>query len=77
MAVVAVLFCVAISMVISAPCANVDKLTVKVAVVVPLLPSTTVTSAIERFGVAPPAQLLFGDEELRGDGVAAKKSLPF
>ena len=39
----------------SAPCAGAERLTVKVAFIVPLLPSLTVTSLIERFGVAPPA----------------------
>src|SRR6185369_10235516 len=62
------------SNVTSVPCAGADKLTVNVAVVVPLFPSVTVTSSIVRDGVAPPEQLLVGALELRGDAVAVKKS---
>src|ERR1041385_8408624 len=61
------------SKVTSAPWAGADKLTVKVAVVVPVLPSVTVILLMERFGVAPPAQL-FVELELRGNGVAVRKS---
>ena len=71
---VAVPSAVAISNVTSAPCAGADKLTVNVAVVVPLFPSITVTSLIDRFGVAAPEQLLTGEDELRGNGAETKKS---
>src|SRR5689334_11619432 len=58
----------------SVPCAGVDRLAVKVAVVVPLLPSATDTSLIVRFGGAAPEQLLVGELELRGDAANVKKS---
>ena len=54
-----------------------ERLTVNTAAVVPLLPSLTVTSLIERFGVAPPAQLFAGELELRGNAVEVRKSAAF
>ena len=54
--------------------AGADKLTVKVAVVVPLLPSATVTSLIVRLGGAPATQLLNGELVLRGKGAETRKS---
>src|SRR5437879_6369407 len=54
--------------------AGADKLTVKVAVVVPLLPSITVTSLIVRFGGEPAMQLFVGDAVLRGKGADTRKS---
>ena len=56
--------------------AGADKLTVNVAIVVPLLPSVTVTSFIERFGVATIVQLFTAEAVLRGDGPEIKKSAP-
>jgi hypothetical protein len=38
------------------------------------LPSATETSLIDRFGGAPPAQLLVAEAEFRGNGVDVKKS---
>jgi hypothetical protein len=51
-----------------------DRLTVKVAVVVPVLPSVTVTSSMEseRHGAARAA--VAGEVLLRGNGVVTKKS---
>src|SRR5260370_18405436 len=63
------------SKVISVEGAGADKLTVKVAIVVPLLPSVTVTSFIERFGGTPAAQLFVGEAVLRGNGPETKKSV--
>ena len=68
------LFWVAMSNVTSAPFAGAERLTVKVAVTVPLLPSTTVTSLIVRFGATPALQLLAGEFVLRGLGAKTKKS---
>src|SRR6266542_1226131 len=54
--------------------AGADKLTVNVAVVVPLLPSVTVTSFIVRLGGKPALQLFTGELVLRGKGADARKS---
>ena len=61
------------SNVTSAPGAGADKVTVKVALVVPLFPSTRFTSLIVRFGMEP-AQLLAGELMLRGNGPDTRKS---
>ena len=53
-----------------------DRLTVKVAVTVPLLPSPIETSLIESVTCGAPLQALSADAELRGAGVAAVKSAP-
>src|SRR6266536_951990 len=52
-----------------------DRLTVKVAIVLPLLPSVTVTSFIVRLGSVLVAQLLGGEFVFRGKGVGTTKSL--
>src|ERR1044072_6105858 len=62
------------SNVTSVPWAGADRLTVKVVVVVPLLPSVTATSLIEILGGAAPVQLLIAELELRAEGVKVKKS---
>src|ERR1051325_2134229 len=62
------------SKVTSVPLAGADKLTVKVAVVVPEFPSTTVTSLIVRSGVVGALQLFTGEALLRGFGAKTKKS---
>src|SRR5882762_5557212 len=54
--------------------AGADKLTVKVAVVVPLFPSATLTSLMVRLGAEPAVQLLIGEPLLRGNGPDTKKS---
>src|SRR2546426_6250592 len=54
--------------------AGADRLIVKVAVVVPLLPSVTVTSLIVRLGGVPATQLLIGELLLRGKGAETRKS---
>src|SRR5882672_10862044 len=59
---------------ISVEGAEVERLTVKAAIVVPLLPSLTVTSLIVRFGGVPATQLLSGELVLRGKGVETRKS---
>src|SRR6266480_907209 len=64
------------SKVISADGAGDDRLTVKVAVVVPLLPSVTVTSLIVRFGGVPATQLLNAELVFRGKGAVTRKSAP-
>src|SRR5436190_2248876 len=64
------------SNVTSDPDAGDDRLTVKVAVTVPLFPSVTMTSSIVKLGGVPPEQLFAGAELLRGNGVEARKSAP-
>src|SRR5947207_8159713 len=51
-----------------------DKLTVKVAEVIPLLPSVTATSLTIRLGGVPATQLLRGELVLRGKGAETRKS---
>ena len=74
MAVVAVLSCVAMSKVTSVEGEGADRLTVKVAVTVPLLPSVTCASFIERLGGVPVVQLFRVELVLRGLGVETIKS---
>src|ERR1043166_5068320 len=62
------------SKVTSVESAGADKLTVNVAVVVPLFPSATVTSLIVRSGGVPAVQLLNGELVLRGAGAETRKS---
>src|SRR6476659_8696522 len=62
------------SKVISVAGAGVDRLTVKMAVVVPLFPSATVTSLMIRLGGEPATQLLNGELLLRGNGAETRKS---
>jgi hypothetical protein len=54
-----------------------DKLTVNVAIVVPLLPSVTVTSFMDSdgvgVGVGVPPQVFIADEVFRGAGAAVAK----
>ena len=71
------MFAVAMSKLISVEGAGAERLTVKVAIVVPLLPSVTVTSVIERLGGAPAMHVLTGDAVLRGKGPATRKSAAF
>src|SRR5438034_10989393 len=62
------------SKVMSTDGAGADRLTVKVAAVVPLLPSMTETSLIVRLGGVPAMQLLSGELVLRGNGAETRKS---
>src|SRR6266436_5330107 len=71
---VAVLSWVAMSKKMSVEGAGADKMTVKVAVVVPLFPSATLTSSMVRFGGVPGVQLFTGALLLRGKGPDTRKS---
>ena len=62
------------SNVMSVDVAGADKLTMKVAGVVPLLPSVTVTSLIVKPGGVPAMQLFNGELLLRGKGAETSKS---
>ena len=66
--------CVAMSKITSVEGAGADRLTVKVAVIVPEFPSVTVTSLIVRLGGGPAMQLFKGELVLRGNGAEIRKS---
>src|SRR2546429_283514 len=65
------------SKVMSVDGAGAERLTVKVAAVVPLFPSATETSLIVRFGGVPAMQLFKGELVLRGKGAETRKSAAF